>query len=169
MSHYQFNYLILLLIKKSVLKPGKHGRGTGGAAPASDAVGRGDAQGTPLLARPAASGRVGPRGSHVVFTDARRREPIRLRRAPTRADSGRLGPESAISAGISRYRPKRPKFKKKKKPRMHRFHRNSKHTPHITSHSLCLCASVLSASLPLCFVSLSASLLLLNLVYVCIM
>ena len=73
------------------LKAGKHGRGTGGAAPASDSAGRGDAQGTPLPARPAASGRVGPRGSHVVFTDARRREPTRLWRAPTRADSGRLG------------------------------------------------------------------------------
>ena len=115
-----------------------------------------------------ASGHVGPRGSHVVFTDARRREPIRLRRAPTRADSGRLGPESAGIGQNSRFRPKFKK-KKKKKPRTHRFHRNSKHTPHITSHSLCLCASVLSASLPLCFVSLSASLLLLNLVYVCIM
>ena len=85
MSHYQFNYLILLLIKKSVLKPGKHGRGTGGAAPASDAAGRGDAQGTPLPARPATWI---PRGFH--------------RRAPTRADSGRLGPESA---GIGRYQP----------------------------------------------------------------
>ena len=64
-------------MKLQELEPGKHGRGTGGAAPASDAVGRGDAQGTPLPARPTASGRVGPRGSHVVFTDARRRESIR--------------------------------------------------------------------------------------------
>ena len=77
-----------------------------------------------------ASGRVRPRGSHVVFTDARRREPIRLRRAPTWADSGRLGPESAgigryrpESTGIGRYWPKRPKQpipaeiqKKKKNP-----------------------------------------------------
>ena len=39
---------------------GKHGRGTGGAAPASDAAGRGDAQGTPLPARPATSGHVDP-------------------------------------------------------------------------------------------------------------
>ena len=64
-------------MKLQELEPGKHGRGTGGAAPASDTVGRGDAQGTPLPARPAASGRVGPRGSHVVFTDASRFGPTR--------------------------------------------------------------------------------------------
>ena len=117
-------------MKLHELEPGKHGRGTGGATPASDEVGRGDAQGTPLPARPAASGRVGPRGSHVVFTDARRREPIRLRRAPTRADTAltrsdasRFGP---TRAGIGRYRPKQPipaeiQKKKKKKPRTHRL------------------------------------------------
>ena len=33
----------------------KHGRGTRGAAPVFDAAGRGDAPGTPLPARPAAS------------------------------------------------------------------------------------------------------------------
>ena len=55
-----------------------------------------------------ASGRVGPRGSHVVFTDARRREPIR-------ADSGLNRPESAGIAGIGRNSRFRPKFKKKKK------------------------------------------------------
>ena len=113
-----------------------------------------------------ASGRVGPRGSHVVFTDASRYGFDARRREPIRADSGLNRPESAgigqyrpVSAGIgrngrnSRFRPKFKKKKKKKKPRTHRFHRNSKHTPHITSHSLCLCASVLSASLfrlPLC-------------------
>ena len=83
-----------------------------------------------------ASGRVGPRGSHVGFFDSRRREPIRLRRAPTRADSGLNRSESA---GIGQYRPEsadigrnRPvsaetadsgrnsKKKKKKKPRTHR-------------------------------------------------
>ena len=87
-----------------------------------------------------ASGRVGPRGSHVRFFDARRREPIRLRGAPTRADSGRIELESAgigqnrpISVGIGRYRPEsagigrnsrfRPKFKKKKKKKKPRTHR----------------------------------------------
>ena len=80
------------------MKPRKHGRDTGGAAPVSDAAGRGDAQGTPLPERLAASGRVVPRGSHVVFTDARRCEPTRLRRVSTPAESGQLGPESAISA-----------------------------------------------------------------------
>ena len=78
-------------MKLQELEPGKHGRGTGGAAPASDEVGRGDAQGTPLPARPAASGTWIPRGFH-------RRTPTRADMASTRADSGRLGPESAISA-----------------------------------------------------------------------
>ena len=41
----------------------KHGRDTGGAAPASDA------QGMPLPARPAVSRRVVPRGFHLLFTD----------------------------------------------------------------------------------------------------
>ena len=110
-----------------------------------------------------ASGRVGPRGSHVVFTGARRREPIRLQRVPTRADSGRLG---LVSAGIgqngrnSRFRPKFKKKKKKKKTQNAPFYltltllqpsftQNAK-TPssHFVSLTLSLC------SLPLC---LSAS------------
>ena len=68
-----------------------------------------------------ASGRVGPRGSHVVFTDARRREPTLLRRTPTQADSGRLGPESGGIGRIGRNSRFWPKLKKKKKPRTHRF------------------------------------------------
>ena len=94
-----------------------------------------------------ASGRVGPRGSHVVFTDARRREPIRLRRAPTRADSGRLGPESAGTGRNCRYRPKQPipaeiqkKKKKKKKPQNAPFSPKFKtHSSHYVSLTLSLC------------------------------
>ena len=95
-----------------------------------------------------ASSRVRPRGSHVVFTDASRYGFDARRRKPIRADSGLNRPEPAGIGGIGRNSRFRPKFKKKKKknPRTHRFHRNSKHTPHITSHSLCLCASVLSVS-----------------------
>ena len=52
----------------------KYGRGTRGAAPASNAVGRGDVRGTPLPTRSAAS-------CHVVFVF------FKL----TRANSGRLG------------------------------------------------------------------------------
>ena len=109
-----------------------------------------------------ASGRVGPHGSHMVFTDARRREPIRLRRAPTRADLGRLEPESA---GIGLNRPKsavigrnsqfRPKLKKKKKKK-----KNPERTE-IQSCELCLIYENHVFSYYL--------LLLLNLVYVCIM
>ena len=64
---------------------GKHGRGTGGAAPASDAAGRGDAQGTPLPARPAALGHVDP----TWFS------PTRADTASTRADASRFGPTRA--------------------------------------------------------------------------
>ena len=42
--------------------PVKHGRGTRGATPASDAAGCSDARGTPLPERPATSRRVMPRG-----------------------------------------------------------------------------------------------------------
>ena len=114
-----------------------------------------------------ASSRVGPRGSHVVFTDARRREPIRLRRAPTRADSGRLGPESAgigrnrqESAGIGRYRPKRPKQPISAEIQKKRKKKNPESTE-IQSCELCLIYENHVFSYYL--------LLLLNLVYVCIM
>ena len=85
-----------------------------------------------------ASSHVGPRGSHVVFTDARRREPIRLRRAPTRVDSGRLEPELA---GIGLNRPKRPKFKKKKKKTQ-----NASFSPKFKTHS----SHYVSLTLSLC-------------------
>ena len=49
-----------------MLYSGMHGRGSKGAAPASDSAGRGDAGGTPLTTRPC---RVLPRG----FPDSRRR------------------------------------------------------------------------------------------------
>ena len=78
----------------------------------SDVAGRGDAPGTPLPARPAASCHVDPTWFSLTRADV----------ASTRANSPRLGPESA---GIGRYRPEsagigrnsrfRPKFKKKKK------------------------------------------------------
>ena len=108
-----------------------------------------------------ASSHVGPRGSHVVFTDARRREPIRLRCASTRADSGWLGPESA---GIGRYRPKQPipaeiQKKKKKKNLERTVFTEIQNTllplrlTHFVSVLVCslpLCLSVSSPSLPLC-------------------
>ena len=68
-------------------QPVKHGRGTKGAASASDAAGRGNARGTPLPARPAASG-------HVAFIFLK---PTRTNAAPNRADSGLYWPESAVS------------------------------------------------------------------------
>ena len=76
-------------------QPVKHGRGTKGAASASDAAGRGDARGTPLPARPAASG-------HVAFIFLK---PTRIDAAPNRADSRGIGP---IRACIGRNRPYRP-------------------------------------------------------------
>ena len=116
--------------------------------------------------------RVRPRRATWIPRGFHRREPIRLRRAPTRADSGRLGPESAGTGRNCRYRPKQPipaeiqKKKKKKNPERTVFTeiQNTLLTLRLTHF-----VSVLVCSLPLCFVSLSASLLLLNLVYVCIM
>ena len=69
-----------MTISSSLYQLGKHGRG-GTRRRAGDAAAR-------------ASGRVVPRGSHVVFTDAHRRE-------PNRADAGLnrpYQPESAVSA-----------------------------------------------------------------------
>ena len=77
----------------------KHGRGTGGAAPASDATGRGDARGTPLPARPTESCHVAGSGSQPTRADSRR----------CGSDSGRFGLNQAVSADIGRYWPKRPK------------------------------------------------------------
>ena len=48
-----------------------------------------------------ASHRVVPRGFHVIFADSRRREPTRLRLEPIRLESGRLGPESAVSVEMA--------------------------------------------------------------------
>ena len=83
----------------------KHKRGTRGAAPASNAAGRGDTPGTPLPMRPAASHHVVPRGFHMFLADSRQHKPTRLRLGPIHAKSGR----------ISRNGQFRPKFKKKKK------------------------------------------------------
>ena len=57
-----------------------HGRGSRGAAPASDAVRRGDAGGTPLTARRC---RVGPRLPRGFFFFS-----------PTRADAAEIRPDS---------------------------------------------------------------------------
>ena len=83
-----------------------HGRGSQASAPASDAVGRGDAGGTPQTACPC---RVVPRGDSRIG-------PTWQKSAPTWPKSGRLG----------LYRPKRPspaeiQKKKKKKVQTHRF------------------------------------------------
>ena len=66
----------------------KYGRGTRGAAPASNAVGRGDVRGTPLPTRSAAS-------CHVVFVFFKL---TRANAAPTRADLSQIGPTWAVSA-----------------------------------------------------------------------
>ena len=97
------------------LELGKHGRGTGGAAPASDTVGRGDAQGTPLPARPAASGHVDPTWFSPTRADVSRHGFDARRREPIRADSDLNRPISAEIADSGR------NSKKKKKPRTHRF------------------------------------------------
>ena len=95
------------------MKPGKHGRGTGGAAPASDAAGRGDAQGTPLPARPAASGHVDPTWFSLTRADASRYGFDARRREPIRADLGRYQPKQPIPAEIQKKKKKTqnaPKF-----------------------------------------------------------
>ena len=137
------------------LKPGKHGRGTGGAAPVFDAATRRGRRCPRVRPRPAASGHVDP----TWFS------PTRADTASTRADSGRLGPESAgigrylpESAGIGRNSRFRPKFtikKKKKTPRTHRLlnsnptsaQMHSKRQKH-SSHYISL--TVLSALVALC-------------------
>ena len=136
----------------------KHGRGTRGAALASDAAGRGDAPGTLLPARPAVSSLIVPRGFHVFLADSRWHGSNSSRFARNRADSGRIG-------WNGRNRWFRPKFKKKKKrvqnapfdlylnPTSAHFTQTPKHklstSPHISSLTR-LCA------LCLCFVSLVA-------------
>ena len=73
----------------SPLTSRKHRCGTRGAAPASDAAGRSNAQGTPLPARPAASRCVVPHGFHVIFIDSCRHGFDLDRFARNQADSGR--------------------------------------------------------------------------------
>ena len=112
-----------------------------------------------LPVRPAVSRRVVPRGSHVVFTDSRRHEPTRLRLEPICPESGRLRPESAVSAETAN---SGQNSKKKKKVQnapfdliltllQPNFTQNAK-TPLLTFRltslsSLCLCALCLSASI----------------------
>uniref|UniRef100_A0A7N2N178 COP9 signalosome complex subunit 3 N-terminal helical repeats domain-containing protein n=1 Tax=Quercus lobata TaxID=97700 RepID=A0A7N2N178_QUELO len=55
-----FREVLELLHNVCYLYTMKHGRGTGGVAPASNAAGRGNARGTPLPTRPAVS-------CHVAF------------------------------------------------------------------------------------------------------
>ena len=81
----------------------KHRCGTRGAAPASDAVGRSDALGMPLPTRPAASRR------HATWIPR-----VFSRLGPIWAESGRLGPESAVSAETDDSSQNSKKKKKKK-------------------------------------------------------
>ena len=74
---------------KHRLVPGKHGRGARGAAPASDVARCGDARGTPLPARPAASCHVFFFFFFVFFSQL---VPTQLRLGPIRTESGRLEP-----------------------------------------------------------------------------
>ena len=99
---------------------GVYGRGPKAGAPASDAAGRGDAAGTPQIARPC---RDGPRcATWQVLNRAdagrrgwsrRRFGGNRRRRGQNRADSVRIG-------RIGLYRPKRPSQAEKKKKRCKR-------------------------------------------------
>ena len=96
----------------------KHRRGTRGAAPTSDAAGRGDVQETLLPALPAASRNIVPRGFHVLFADSRQREPTRLRFGSIRKESGRFLRNWADSGLNRSYQPKWPiqaEIQKKKK------------------------------------------------------
>ena len=135
----------------------KHGCGTRGAAPASDVAGRSDAQGTLLLARPAAS-------CHV---DSMWFSPTRSDAASTRADSPGIRPTQAWIGLNQSKRPIQAEIQKKKgaectiwliskpyfSPVSHK-RQNISSSPHISS--LTSLVSVLSASLPICFVSLVA-------------
>ena len=95
---------------------GKHGRGTGGAAPVSDAAGRDDAQGTSLPVRPAASGHVDPTWVSSMRADASRYGFDARRREPIRADSGLNRPVSAKTAETADSGRNSKKKKKKKNP-----------------------------------------------------
>ena len=87
------DHFIELNAKETCFYARMHGRGSRGAAPASDAVRHGDAGGTPLTVRRC---RVGPRLPRGFFFFL----PTRLRLGPIRVDLRRLGP----------YRPKSAKW-----------------------------------------------------------
>ena len=140
------------------ISAGKHWRGTGGAAPASDAATR----------RGCCCPRVRPRRATWIPRGFHRRELTRLQRASTWAKSGRLGPESAVSAETAETADSGRNSKKKKKkknpertvllntnPTSAQFHSKCQNT--LLTFRLTHFVSVLSASLfrlPLC---LSAS------------
>ena len=138
----------------------KHGRGTRGAAPASDTAGRGDTQGTPLPARPAATCHMDPTWFSPTRADA----------ASTQADSPGIRPTRAWIGHIGRNGRFRPKFKKKKKKGAERtvwlntkpyFNpvslKRQNTSPHISSHFTKFTLSLCSLPLCLCFVSLATS------------
>ena len=146
----------------------KHGRGTRGAAPASNAAGRGDTPGTPLPARPDASRHVMPRGFHVFLADSRRCEPTQLRFGLICAESGRLGPESADSGRNSKKKKKvqNALFNLYINPTSAQFTQTPKHK--LSWNVLVWILWVVFNLWKSCF-SYYILLLLLNLVYVCIM
>ena len=88
---------------------GMHGHGSQASALASVAAGCGDAGRTSQTARPC---RVVPRGDSRIG-------PTRLKSAPTRPKSGRLGPYRPVSAETARFGPKFKKKKKKKRCKTH--------------------------------------------------
>ena len=100
-----------------------HGRGSQAGAPASDAAGRGDVGGMPQTARPC---RVVPRGKSRIG-------PTRLKSAPTRPKSGRLGPYRPVSAETAELG-RNSKKKKKKKGQTHRLTNLNTQTPLRPSH-----------------------------------
>ena len=94
----------------TMLPPRKHGRGTRGAAPASDAARRGTRRPTRLPTRRTASAFFFFFFSRIR-TDSARFAPNRPRFAPNRADSAKIGPYRVVSAGgrYGRYGRNRPK------------------------------------------------------------
>ena len=140
------------------MKPRKHGRGTGGAALVSDAAGRGDAQGTPLPARLAASGHVDPTWFSPTRADASRHGFDACRRQPNRANSGLNRPYRPESAVLAETADSGRNSKKKKKnpertvllntnPTSAQFHSKRQNT--LLTFRLTHFVSVLSASLRL--------------------
>ena len=120
----------------------KHGRGTRGAVPAFNAAGRGDAQGTPLPARPATS-------CHLAFVFFK---PTRADAALTRAVSAETA-ETADSGRNSRKKKKlqNAPFELNIKPSFSSLHTN---TPN-SALCLSLSPSLTRLSLSLCFLPLS--------------